>query len=360
MKLEHSQLIGTIREHKYRISSLAITPDNKKFASASSDNTVKIWNLETGELIHNLTDHSSDVNSIAITPDGKILVSGSSDSTVKFWDIETGELINTISGYSRNKGVVRSVAISPDGSLLACSRDYCDEGDNRENECIIQIWRLDTLEPITFLTGDFETTIIEFSNDGKYIAGCFWESGKVWKVPTWELINTFEAFGLHGEAAFSPDLKVVSQNSYKSSDIYLRNVFTGQEIKCFPHTEEWEDIETSGFGFTSDSKVLVSGGCGSNILNFWELPTANLIGSIRSSIESDYTALQFNSDNKILVAGGWDGEIEVWQVSFEKNSPLDMIPFGEKNSLPPDFNSALYYMNKLKGQLNLGDDGLPK
>lgn len=327
MKLENYQLLGTIREHKYRISSLVITPDHKKFASASLDNTVKIWNLETGELIHNLTEHSDCVNSIALTPDGKTLVSGSSDSTVKLWNVETGELINTISGYSKYRGTVFSVAISPDGSLLACSREHCNEGDNRDNRCIVKIWLLKTLQPVTFLTGDFETTVIQFSNDGQYIAGCFWTCGKVWKVPSWELINTFKAFGLHGEAAFSPDLKLVSQNSYKSSDIHLRDVFTSEELKCFSHTEEWEDLETTAFGFTSDSRVLVSGARGRNGLNFWELPTANSIGSIPSSIESDYTALQFSSDNQILITGAWDGEVEVWQVSFDVNKPVDKVTF---------------------------------
>jgi WD40 repeat protein len=74
MKLENYKLLGTIREHEYYISSLAVTPDGEMFISGSCDGTIKILNLKTGELVHNLTGHSDSVWSVAITPDGQTLV----------------------------------------------------------------------------------------------------------------------------------------------------------------------------------------------------------------------------------------------------------------------------------------------
>jgi len=42
--------------------------------------------------------HSAYVNSIAISPDGQILASGSDDSTIKLWNLRTGELLSTSLG----------------------------------------------------------------------------------------------------------------------------------------------------------------------------------------------------------------------------------------------------------------------
>lgn len=357
MKLENYQLLGSIREHKYYISSLAITPDNKTLVSGSCDGTVKIWNLTTGELLHNLTDHSSEVWSVAITPNGETLVSGSQDSTVKIWNLQTGELLNTISGYSKYQGVVCAVAISPDGKFIACSRDNCNENDNnRENECIVQIWRLDTLQPVTFLTGDFETKLIKFSDDGQYIAGCFWNCGKIWRVSNWELVNSFDFVSFECGGTLSPDVKIAVQGSYKWGGISLIDTIKGAKISDFMHIEEHEHGEATAFCFTSDAKILVSGGCG--ILNFWDLQTQELIGSIGSSIIGSQSALTFSSDARTLVCGGWGGEIEVWEVSFNSTTQLDKIPFGDKSSLTADFDPNRARWEELQKRFNLGDDGL--
>lgn len=338
MKLENYKLLGTIREHKYYISSLAVTPNGEMFISGSGDGTIKIWNLKTGELLHNLTGHSHYVWSVAITPDGQTLVSGSQDSTVKLWNIQTGELIHTISGYFKYQGVVCSVAISPDGQYFACSRDYCND-DNRHN-CIVQIWRLETLEPINFLPSDFETSVITFSNDGQYIAGSFYDCGKIWAVPTWELVNTFKVIGTGllcaGAFAFSPNARLFVQGSYKSNEIYLKETITGAEIGNFTHTGEWEDSEVTAFAFTPDSNVFISGADG--IIKFWELPTATLIGSVSSPIISSYTAFKFSPDTRTLICGGWGGEIEIWEISFDLDTPINQTVFGNKGSLPNNFD----------------------
>ena len=98
------------------ITSLAISPDNKKIVSVSCDNTVKIWDLESGNLINTLGHgHTDWVNSIAISPDNKKILSGLEDNTIKIWDLESGNLINTLNGHT---DYVRSVAISQDNTKI--------------------------------------------------------------------------------------------------------------------------------------------------------------------------------------------------------------------------------------------------
>ena len=94
--------------------------------SGSTDNTIKIWNLETGVLHRTLTGHDDWVRSVCISPDGRTLVSGSYDN--KIWNLETGVLRRTLTGHENS---VLLVCIRPDGRTIISGSD-----DNT-----IKIWR---------------------------------------------------------------------------------------------------------------------------------------------------------------------------------------------------------------------------
>ena len=75
--------------------SVAISPDGQTHVSGSTDDTIKIWNLNTGKEIRTLLAHSSDVNAIAISPNGHLMVSASDDKTVKLWNLNTGKKLRS-------------------------------------------------------------------------------------------------------------------------------------------------------------------------------------------------------------------------------------------------------------------------
>ncbi|KAJ1561855.1 hypothetical protein HK096_003082, partial [Nowakowskiella sp. JEL0078] len=58
-------------------------------ASASGDNSVRLWDAFTGIEIQQFLGHTKGVNSVAFSKDGTKLVSGSYDKSIKLWDIET-------------------------------------------------------------------------------------------------------------------------------------------------------------------------------------------------------------------------------------------------------------------------------
>ncbi|MBD2339529.1 hypothetical protein H6G64_21385, partial [Calothrix sp. FACHB-156] len=82
--------------------------------SASDDNTLKVWNLQTGAELFTLKGHSSFVRAIAVTPDGQRVISGSSDNTLKVWNLETREVIATFTG----EGSISCFAVAPDGMTI--------------------------------------------------------------------------------------------------------------------------------------------------------------------------------------------------------------------------------------------------
>ena len=119
------QLLHTLTRHTGHVFSVSFSPDGQILASASGDNTVRLWNPNTGQLLNTLIGHLTGsiagrevggVLSVSFSPDGQILASASGDNTVRLWNPNTGQLLNTLIGHT---DWVYSVSFSPDGKTLA-------------------------------------------------------------------------------------------------------------------------------------------------------------------------------------------------------------------------------------------------
>ncbi len=102
--------------HEDVVFSLAIRPDGARLASASFDQTVRVWDLGSGAAVGSFRGHSDFVYAVAYSPDGRTLFTAGKDRTIK--RLEAGSLKEerTYSGHDQD---VLALAVHPDGKRFA-------------------------------------------------------------------------------------------------------------------------------------------------------------------------------------------------------------------------------------------------
>jgi len=74
---------------------VAVSGNGRRAVSASSDKTLKVWDVPSGLELRTLRGHRNFVNSVVVSEDGRHAISASWDKTLKVWDLETGRDLRT-------------------------------------------------------------------------------------------------------------------------------------------------------------------------------------------------------------------------------------------------------------------------
>src|SRR5205085_2579411 len=156
-----------------------LAPDGSWLAAVSGDMSPKVWDVTTGKEVSTL-DGTARVQALAFSPNGEVLASGSTGGTVRLWNARSGKILRRFRGatgadswsvVSPQEGWAasaaswaipydQSIAISPNGKLLACST----------GESVIRLWDVSSGKEVRVLSDSGgQVGIVGFSPEGKQL-----------------------------------------------------------------------------------------------------------------------------------------------------------------------------------------------
>jgi WD40 repeat protein len=309
---QQPKLEKTLVGHWGHIFSVAFSPDAKTIASASRDNTIKMWDVASGKNITTINGHTHFVYSLAFSPDGKRLASGSGDQTIRFWDPATGKE----KALLRHAGGVDHVTFTPDGKTLASvSQQFRTPGE-------IKLWDLARAKDFATLKGHASYVYsLAFSPNGKTLAsGSADNTIKFWDVVSGTNTITLQADGEEVMAvAFSPDGRTLASGSLEGT-ISLWEVASGKKRAVLGRHQPAFAAPQDGpppdwvlcLAFSPDGNALVSGRHDGTI-TMWTLASTITRAIVKEHTDAVWS-VAFSPDGKTLASGSCDRTIKLWHV----------------------------------------------
>ena len=293
------QILGSIHErnqcqgYEDTVISLSFSPriDEKLIATASNDNTVRLWNCQ-GKLVQTFKGHQGGVNSVSFSPNGKLIATASDDKTAKLWSLE-GKVVQTFKGH---QGGVNSVSFSPDRKRLATASD----------DKTAKLWSLEGNLLKTFKGHTNRVRSVRFSLDGKLVATISGDNTvRLWSLSR-ELVQEFKGHqAVVRSASFSLDGKRLATAS-DDGTARLWNL-EGELVQTFKeHTGAVNSVS-----FSPDGKHLATAS-GDRTARLWSLE-GNLLKTFKGH-QHGVWSVRFSPDGKHLATASFDRTARLWSL----------------------------------------------
>jgi WD40 repeat protein/serine/threonine protein kinase len=287
----------------HAITNISLSPDGQRIASASSDDTIKLWDAGKFQELATFKGHAKDVTSVCFTPDGRRLISASEDKSIKFWDTASDNTCLTMPQLSPVKGL----AIHPQGDQLAAANE----------DQTIRLWNARTGAELRTLRGHTgPVRSVSYRPDGKQLAsGSDDQTVRLWDGDSGSELKSLSGHkGVVTIVAFSPDGKFLASGSADQT-IKLWDAITGDELRTLTgHTDE-----VSGLSFSADGQRLASV-CGkyrsvatrASEIKIWNPVSGELLKTIPTP--TGLTAVALSPDAQQLATISLTKETRLWDV----------------------------------------------
>ena len=348
-----AQLFG----HSDVVRSVVFSPDGFLIASASDDESVRIWRSDTGRNTA-LILHTSKVNAVAYSPDGQFLASYE-DKTTRLWHGTSGEPVRV---YHREW--IYSISFLPDGTKLAIGGVANIElWDHQSGNIIASLKAHGTfIGPIYFSPGgDFMVTVgldgttrvremrhlnskdavatilhydrgnvfspgpVILSPDGMYIACASDRAIRILGVDGSRAVDQLQQArdAVVTSVAVSLDLNFIVSGSSDSA-VRVWNAQTGK-LKLPPLLGHRDGVLSVAI---SPEGRLIASASSDRSVRLWNSQTGNAFYQPLDHDE-EVRVVTFSPDGQFLAFGSVDGSVRIWHVLTCQTSSVITLSSGK-------------------------------
>lgn len=300
------ELARTLSAHGHFLAALAWSPDGRQLASASYDQTIKVWDADTWKATITLDrPHQGQPTSLAWSADGAWLVSGGVDGLVKVWDPRSGICTNVLRGHL---AAARAVLWwDPTGQVLSAAEDGS-----------IKFWNPRAEPAFRLVAGRGGCA---WSPDGRWLAtgdapgvavdrqGAI----RILDVTTWDPVVTLPRPGELAPfcLAWSPDSRWLAAGFGDRRDWGYLEVWDWQERRRRPGWESAHDgHQVRSVAWSPDGRRLASGGSDYTAI-LWNAPSGTQRLRFREH-SMNVGTVTWNPNGPLLASRDFNGHVLVW------------------------------------------------